>query len=73
MPPLQIGRIATDDIHAQNAKSMNGRACKICSSHRLIDKSNRLLSQQLSVWWKASANIVVILILTYEATNISKG
>ena len=56
---------------ARNAKNIAEHANDTYSSNSLIHKSNRLLSQQLSVWWKASANIIVVLVLTYEATSVS--
>lgn len=52
---------------------MTGHADDMCSSNSLIYKGNRLLSQQLSVWWKASTNVIVILVLAYKATSVSKA
>ena len=43
----------------------------LLSSHSTIHKSDRLLRQQLGVWRKPSANIIVILVLANEATKIS--
>lgn len=49
--------------HAVNTRSRNG----------IIHKSNRLLRQQLGVWRKTSANVIVLLVLVNEATMISKA
>ena len=43
-----------------------------CSSNSLVHQSNRLLRQQLGVWRKPSANVIIILVLTNEARSISK-
>ena len=51
---------------------MTGYAIDTSSGNSLIHKCNRLLSQQLSVWWKAPTNVVVILVLTNETTSVSE-
>lgn len=45
----------------------------MCSGNRASYKSDRFLSQQLSIWREPSADIVVILVLANEAISISRG
>ena len=57
----------------ENAKSITEQPVHACSINSLIHESDRPFSQQLGVWRKPSANIIIILVLANEATNFSKG
>ena len=51
---------------------MTGYPNQVYSGSSLVHKSNRLLSQQLSIGRESSADIVVSLVLANEAMKISR-